>query len=68
MMAFALSYCILFCPVWLLSLRGSFISEGKQRKSRSGGVGRWMELGRDKGGEIVVGLYCTGEESKKKTF
>ena len=34
---FALSYCILFCPVWLTSLGGLFFTKGKWKKSGSGG-------------------------------
>jgi hypothetical protein len=32
MRAFALSYCILFCRVWWLSLGGLLSSEGKQKE------------------------------------
>jgi len=35
MRAFALSYCILFCHVWLLSPGGLLFSEVKQRRSGS---------------------------------
>lgn len=36
MRSFALSYCILYCPVWLLSLRGLFFSEEEME-------GEWRE-------------------------
>lgn len=38
--AFALTNCIFFCCVWLLSLGGLFFSEGKVG-SGSGGEGKW---------------------------
>lgn len=36
---FTLSYCVLFCINWLLSLGGLHLSEGKWRESRSGREG-----------------------------
>jgi hypothetical protein len=38
--AFSLSYCILLCSVWLLSLLSLLFSEGKQSRSGSLGEGR----------------------------
>lgn len=60
--AFALSYCILFCQVWLSSLRGLLFSEGRQRHG-SRGERRWWQLGEVEGGENVVRMYCMGEQS-----
>lgn len=37
MRAFVLSCCILFCHVWILSRRGLFFSERKQREGGPGG-------------------------------
>ena len=39
MWAFAVSYCTLFCYVWLLSLGGLLFSEGKLRGGVSGSEG-----------------------------
>lgn len=36
---FTLSYCVLFCVTWSLSLGGLLLSEGKLRESRSGREG-----------------------------
>lgn len=62
--SFVLSYCILFCCVWLLSLGGLFFSEGKwgwevnlgERES----VG---ELGGVERRETLVGIYYIREKS-----
>lgn len=44
--AFALSHCIWFCPVWLLSLGGLFFSEEETEVGAggSGGAGREAKL------------------------
>lgn len=53
----ALSYSILFCLVWLFSLRGLLFSEGKQRGSGSPGEGRWRVPEGVEGDETVVWMY-----------
>jgi hypothetical protein len=40
-LVFALSYYILFCPIWLLSLQALFFTSERQKGSRSGEEGRW---------------------------
>lgn len=57
MRAFALSYHILFCLVWLPSLRGLPFSKAETRRSGSGGGGGEGELGGAEGGENVVRVY-----------
>jgi hypothetical protein len=68
MIAFALSYCNLFCPVLLLSLGGLLFSEGKGRGSTFREEGMWERAERREGGETEVKMYCIREESifKKK--
>lgn len=59
MRAFAVFYCTLFCPVWLLFL-GILLFPKEEMdlgKSRGGGL-REMEVG-----GTVIGIYCMGEES-----
>lgn len=53
--AFSLFYCVLFCPVWLLSLGSLLFSEGKQREwiwVRGMVVGSW-----EKWSEVNCGLW-----------
>lgn len=45
MIALASSYYILFCQVWLLSIRSLFFSKERQKEGGSGGEGGWEELG-----------------------
>jgi len=58
---FALSYCILFCPVLLLSLEGLLFSEEETKRVdlRDGGRG----LGGVEGRKTMVRIYCMSEES-----
>ena len=49
MIDFASSYCILFCCVWLLSLRTRFISNERQKGSGSGGREGGEEMRRVEG-------------------
>lgn len=62
MRAFALSYCILLCLIWGLSLKDcSFLKRNKGGvalgERRDGG------LGGVEGRETVVWIYCMREES-----
>lgn len=43
MRGFAWSYCIFLHHVWLMSLRGLILSEGKQKQWIWGGEGDWKE-------------------------
>lgn len=51
----AVSYYNLLCYVWLISLGGLLFSEGKQRRSGSGGEGMEAGLGRVEAGELQWG-------------
>ena len=57
MIVFASSYYILFCQVWLLSLRSLFFVN-EDRGSGSGGERAGEELGGVVGEEIIIGIYC----------
>lgn len=57
MKAFVSSYCILFCPVLLLSLGGCSFLKRKQKGTGSGREGRWEGLRGVEKGETVVGMY-----------
>lgn len=68
--AFALSYCVLFSCIWLFGCLELFWSpahiffwkgKGGRGISEEGEVG--MVLGWVGGGETVVSMYCTREES-----
>lgn len=63
MRAFTLSFCILFCHIWLLSLGGLLFSEAKERRTGSGEEWRLGEAGRGSGGETVVKTYCMPDGS-----
>ena len=60
---FVLSYYILFCPVWLLSLSSLLFSKVRQKGSGSGGRGGGDKLGGIAGGKTVIGIYCMRKES-----
>ena len=58
MRAFALSYCILFSPVWLLSFGGLLFSE-KETEDLDLGEKRGKETGRSRGrGNFVLDILC----------
>ena len=67
MKAFALSYCALFCHVWLLSPEGLLSFKERQTGSASRGGGERAKvggkLGEVEGGKTVVRMYCVREES-----
>lgn len=64
-MVFVLSYCILFCRVWLLSLtRRPFFSKerqkgsGSRRERRYGGI-----FGKEQREAELIGIHCLMKES-----
>lgn len=63
--AFALSYCVLFSCIWLLSFEGllTFFPGGGRRRERGISEEREMGivLGWLEGGETVVNMYCMRE-------
>jgi hypothetical protein len=46
---FAFSYCIMFYPIWLLSIEGLLYSEEETKSTWIWGMGRWKELERVNG-------------------
>lgn len=58
---FILSYCILFCLVWLLSLGSLLFSEKEMEGNGSGGEGRLEEVRGGRG--TMFGIYCMREDS-----
>lgn len=59
--AFALSYCVLFCPVWLSSLGGLLLSK-EETEVRGVDLGGREELGGVERRETVVRIYCVRKE------
>ena len=46
---FAFCYYILFCHVWLLSLKNLFFYSERKKENESWGEGRWRDTGRNRG-------------------
>lgn len=59
--AFVLSYCTLFCHVWLFSGRGLHFSEGKQSTGVDVAEGRVL-VSSEECREENYGQYCVSEE------
>ena len=67
MRGFALSYWILFCPVWKSSLGDLLLSEVEAEREWVRMNGKVLEVELQvEAGETVVGIYCTKEEPSFK--